>query len=81
MKRRGWGGFLEKPSLLDSSFPCIDRDVLEHFPKRRAGWQDRINDALPKLVTDTATTDGNSGNVPSVAVHGGVEAHDKPVQT
>ena len=28
----------------------IDRDVLEHFQEAGPGWQDRINDALRKLI-------------------------------
>ncbi len=28
----------------------IDRDVLEHFQAAGPGWQDRINDALRKLI-------------------------------
>ena len=28
----------------------IDRDVLEHFRDAGPGWQDRINEALRKLV-------------------------------
>ena len=28
----------------------IDRDVLDHFQKEGAGWQDRINAALRKLI-------------------------------
>ena len=28
----------------------IDRDVLDHFQADGAGWQERINDALRKLV-------------------------------
>ncbi|MFS8037586.1 BrnA antitoxin family protein [Xanthobacter sp. AM11] len=28
----------------------IDREVLEHFQAGGAGWQERINDALRKLV-------------------------------
>ena len=28
----------------------IDRDVLEHFQADGPGWQDRINDALKKLI-------------------------------
>jgi uncharacterized protein (DUF4415 family) len=28
----------------------IDRDVLDHFQEDGAGWQDRINDALRKLI-------------------------------
>jgi uncharacterized protein (DUF4415 family) len=28
----------------------IDRDVLDHFRDAGAGWQDRINEALRKLV-------------------------------
>jgi uncharacterized protein (DUF4415 family) len=29
----------------------IDRDVLEHFQAEGPGWQDRINDALRKLIS------------------------------
>lgn len=28
----------------------IDRDILEHFQADGPGWQDRINDALRRLV-------------------------------
>jgi uncharacterized protein (DUF4415 family) len=28
----------------------IDRDILDHFQQDGPGWQDRINDALRKLV-------------------------------
>jgi uncharacterized protein (DUF4415 family) len=28
----------------------IDRDILDHFQEAGPGWQDRINDALRKLV-------------------------------
>jgi uncharacterized protein (DUF4415 family) len=28
----------------------IDRDILDHFQETGPGWQDRINDALRKLV-------------------------------
>jgi uncharacterized protein (DUF4415 family) len=28
----------------------IDRDVLDHFQEAGAGWQDRLNSALRKLV-------------------------------
>jgi len=28
----------------------IDRDVLDHFQAAGPGWQDRINDALRKLI-------------------------------
>jgi uncharacterized protein (DUF4415 family) len=28
----------------------IDREVLDHFQKDGPGWQDRINDALRKLI-------------------------------
>ncbi|MEX2035835.1 MAG: BrnA antitoxin family protein [Xanthobacteraceae bacterium] len=28
----------------------IDRDVLDHFQEAGPGWQDRINDALRKLL-------------------------------
>ena len=28
----------------------IDRDILDHFQAGGAGWQDRINDALRKLI-------------------------------
>lgn len=28
----------------------IERDILDHFQKDGPGWQDRINDALRKLV-------------------------------
>lgn len=28
----------------------IDRDVLDHFQAGGPGWQDRINDALRKLI-------------------------------
>ena len=28
----------------------IDRDVLDHFQQAGPGWQDRINDALRKLI-------------------------------
>jgi uncharacterized protein (DUF4415 family) len=28
----------------------LDRDILDHFQKDGPGWQDRINDALRKLV-------------------------------
>jgi uncharacterized protein (DUF4415 family) len=28
----------------------IDRDVLEHFQESGPGWQDRINEALRKVV-------------------------------
>ena len=30
----------------------IDRDILDHFQKDGAGWQDRINAALRKLIGD-----------------------------
>jgi uncharacterized protein (DUF4415 family) len=30
----------------------IDRDILEHFQKDGAGWQDRLNDALRAAVKD-----------------------------
>ena len=29
----------------------LDRDILEHFQAEGPGWQDRINDALRKLVS------------------------------
>ena len=28
----------------------LDRDILDHFQQEGPGWQDRINDALRKLV-------------------------------
>ena len=28
----------------------IDRDILDHFQKAGAGWQDRINEALRRLI-------------------------------
>ena len=28
----------------------IDRDILDHFREDGPGWQDRINDALRKLI-------------------------------
>ena len=28
----------------------IDRDILEHFQEAGPGWQDRINEALRKLI-------------------------------
>jgi uncharacterized protein (DUF4415 family) len=28
----------------------IDRDILDHFQEAGPGWQDRINDALRKMV-------------------------------
>jgi uncharacterized protein (DUF4415 family) len=28
----------------------LDRDILDHFQAAGAGWQDRINDALRKLI-------------------------------
>jgi uncharacterized protein (DUF4415 family) len=28
----------------------IDRDILDHFQSDGPGWQDRINDALRKLI-------------------------------
>ena len=28
----------------------LDRDVLDHFQAGGAGWQDRINDSLRKLI-------------------------------
>jgi uncharacterized protein (DUF4415 family) len=28
----------------------IDRDILDHFQESGPGWQDRINDALRKLI-------------------------------
>ena len=28
----------------------IDRDILDHFQEAGPGWQDRINDALRKLL-------------------------------
>jgi uncharacterized protein (DUF4415 family) len=28
----------------------IDRDILEHFQEAGPGWQDRINEALRKIV-------------------------------
>lgn len=28
----------------------LDRDILDHFQAEGPGWQDRINDALRKLV-------------------------------
>jgi uncharacterized protein (DUF4415 family) len=28
----------------------LDREVLDHFQAGGAGWQDRINDALRKLI-------------------------------
>jgi uncharacterized protein (DUF4415 family) len=28
----------------------LDRDILDHFQADGPGWQDRINDALRKLV-------------------------------
>ena len=28
----------------------IDRDILDHFQEAGPGWQDRINDALRKLI-------------------------------
>jgi len=28
----------------------IDRDILDHFQEAGPGWQDRINDALRKVV-------------------------------
>ena len=28
----------------------LDRDILEHFQAGGPGWQDRINDALRKLI-------------------------------
>jgi uncharacterized protein (DUF4415 family) len=28
----------------------IDQDVLEHFQEGGSGWQDRINDALRKVI-------------------------------
>jgi uncharacterized protein (DUF4415 family) len=28
----------------------LDRDILDHFQSEGPGWQDRINDALRKLI-------------------------------
>ena len=28
----------------------LDRDILDHFQEAGPGWQDRINDALRKLI-------------------------------
>jgi uncharacterized protein (DUF4415 family) len=42
-----------KPSLPNAKEMVslrIDRDVLEHFQASGPGWQDRINEALRKLV-------------------------------
>ena len=32
----------------------IDRDILDHFQEGGPGWQDRINDALRRLVEKKA---------------------------
>jgi uncharacterized protein (DUF4415 family) len=32
----------------------IDRDILDHFQEAGPGWQDRINDALRKVVEKKA---------------------------
>jgi uncharacterized protein (DUF4415 family) len=38
------------PSVKEMVSLRLDRDVLDHFQKDGPGWQDRINDALRKLV-------------------------------
>jgi uncharacterized protein (DUF4415 family) len=43
----------QKPSLPNARELVslrIDRDVLEHFQESGPGWQDRINEALRKVV-------------------------------
>ena len=43
----------KKPSLPNAKELVslrIDRDVLEHFQETGPGWQDRINEALRKVI-------------------------------
>jgi len=43
----------KKPSLPNAKELVslrIDRDVLDHFQETGPGWQDRINEALRKLI-------------------------------
>ncbi len=38
------------PNVRETVSLRIDHDVLEHFREGGPGWQDRINDALKKIV-------------------------------
>jgi uncharacterized protein (DUF4415 family) len=43
----------KKPSIPNSKEQVslrIDRDVLDHFQEAGPGWQDRINEALRKVI-------------------------------
>lgn len=40
------------PNAKDFVSLRIDRDVLEHFQEGGPGWQDRINEALRKLMPE-----------------------------
>jgi uncharacterized protein (DUF4415 family) len=44
---------LQKPAIPNAKETVslrIDRDILDHFQADGPGWQDRINDALRKLI-------------------------------
>jgi uncharacterized protein (DUF4415 family) len=38
------------PGIREQVTLRIDRDVLDHFQEGGHGWQDRINDALRKII-------------------------------
>jgi len=38
------------PSAKETVSLLLDRDVLDHFQAGGPGWQDRINDALRKVI-------------------------------
>ena len=38
------------PNAKETVSVRLDRDVLDHFQKDGPGWQDRINDALRKVI-------------------------------
>jgi uncharacterized protein (DUF4415 family) len=43
----------EKPAIPNAKEMVslrLDRDVLDHFQEAGPGWQDRINDALRKII-------------------------------
>lgn len=39
------------PSAKETVSLRLDRDILDHFQAEGPGWQDRINDALRKLIS------------------------------
>eukprot|EP01031_Cornospumella_fuschlensis_P008110 gene8110-biopygen6811 len=42
------------PNARESVSLRIDSDILEHFQSGGPGWQERINQALRKVMTDAA---------------------------